>query len=97
LRIIDAGAQVDLLLADIVMPRMDGVTLTHLVKQRLPELPVVLTTGLPTAVNSAEGAGAVALIKPYSPDHLKAIFVEQVARQAGRPRSSYSGWESAAG
>lgn len=78
LGIIDTGTRVDLMLADIVMPRMHGLTLTRLMRQRLPELPVVLTTGLPEAVNLAVEGGAIALIKPYSLEQLQAVFSEQL-------------------
>lgn len=77
-RIIDAGFRVDLLFADIVMPKMDGLTLTRFIRQRSPNLPVVLTTGLPNAVDMALECGAFALIKPYSPARLEALFTEQL-------------------
>ena len=40
LRIVDSGAHIDLVFADVVMPEMDGVTLAHLIGRRLPSLPV---------------------------------------------------------
>ena len=64
LRLVDAGFRVDLLFADIVMPVMDGIALTHRIRQRLPHLPAVLTTGLPSAVEMALECAAIALIKP---------------------------------
>jgi CheY-like chemotaxis protein len=78
LRIIDSGARVDLLFADIVMPNMDGLTLARLVKERAPQLPIVLTTGLPAAVHLATENGAIPLIKPYSLRQLEAVFCEQL-------------------
>lgn len=67
---------VDLVFADIVMPKMHGLTLARIIQQRFPAMPVVLTTGLPGVVNMAEELGAVALIKPYEPELLVAIFGE---------------------
>ena len=67
---------VDLVFADIVMPKMHGLTLARIIQQRFPDMPVVLTTGLPGVVNMAEELGAVALIKPYEPELLVAIFGE---------------------
>ena len=78
LRLVDAGFRVDLLFADIVMPVMDGIALTQRIRQRLPDLPAVLTTGLPSAVEMALECAAIALIKPYSPEQLEAIFAEQL-------------------
>jgi CheY-like chemotaxis protein len=87
LAILDAGAVVDLVFADVVMPRMNGLTLTNVIRDRLPQVPVVLTTGLPTAVNLALKYGAIALLKPYSPEQLQAVFAEQLLvdrRQRGQ-------------
>src|SRR5512144_1206036 len=48
LEIIDAGTRVDLVFSDIMMPTMDGLTLTDEVRKRLPTIPIVLATGLTT-------------------------------------------------
>lgn len=45
LRLMDAGRGFDLLLADLVMPGMDGVQLADAVRARRPSIPVVLVTG----------------------------------------------------
>lgn len=42
-----SGGQVDLLIADINMPRMDGLSLVQEVQQRWPNLPVLLVSGRP--------------------------------------------------
>jgi two-component system, response regulator PdtaR len=86
LRILDSGAQVDLVFSDIVMPKTDGLALARVVRQRWPNARVVLTTGLPGAVDSVIDSGAMALIKPYSIEQLAAVFTEQL-HDGGRPRS----------
>jgi CheY-like chemotaxis protein len=78
LRIVDSGAHVDLVFADVVMPEMDGVTLAHLIGRRLPGLPVVLATGRPDVVDSVIKRGGIALLKPYSLERLEAVFTEQL-------------------
>jgi CheY-like chemotaxis protein len=78
LQIIDSGAHVDLVFADIIMPQMDGLTLARLIRDRLPALPIVLCTGLSAAVDSATENGAIPLIKPYSLQQLEAVFTEQL-------------------
>jgi len=45
LQMMDAGHDFDLLLADLVMPGMDGVQLAEAVRARRPGMPVVLVTG----------------------------------------------------
>lgn len=65
---------------DVVMPKIHGLTLMRLIRQRFPAMPVVLTTGLPGAVNMALECGAVALIKPYEPEQLVAVFSELLTK-----------------
>ena len=78
LRLIDSGLHVDLVLADVVMPEMDGVTLAHLIGRRLASLPVVLVTGRSDVVESVIERGGIALLKPYSVERLEAVFTEQL-------------------
>src|SRR5688572_15850976 len=58
---------VDILLSDILMPRMSGIELLQTIRQKKPDLPVALITGAATIDNSiaALNAGAYAyLLKP---------------------------------
>ena len=84
LRIMD-GARVDLVLTDVVMPKMDGLTLTDVIHERYPTLPVVLTTGLAIAPDTARKRRTSVLMKPYGVDELVAMIREQLlADQPGR-------------
>ena len=78
LRIIDSGARFDLMFSDIMMPGMDGLSLTNEVRKRRPQLPIVLATGLPTAIDWGVERGAIALVKPYTFDQLSAVFHDQL-------------------
>jgi CheY-like chemotaxis protein len=84
LAILDSGVQVDLLFSDVVMPKGNGLALTQEVRQRRPELPVVLATGYTGVLDAASFGGAIPLIKPYSLERLEAVLAEQlrVARDA---------------
>jgi PAS domain S-box-containing protein len=43
---LDAGHQIGLVFTDVILPGiMDGVTLAHVVSERYPRIPIVLTTG----------------------------------------------------
>lgn len=75
---IDEGATADLVFSDVVMPDIDGVAFARLLRQKVPHLPVVLTTGNDLAARSLADAGVMALIKPYSPERLKQVLIEQL-------------------
>ena len=78
LRMIDSGSRVDLVLSDVGMPEVDGLTFAELVRRRRPDLPFVLVTGRPDVVDSSLKAGWVALLKPYTVQTLAAVFTEQL-------------------
>lgn len=41
------GAEIDLLLTDIRMPRMDGISLARAVVERYPKVPIIYISGYP--------------------------------------------------
>jgi len=71
LRRLDSGTDdIDLLLTDVVMPdAMNGVDLAVQVRDRLPKLPILLTSGYNDAVIPASGAFPI-LRKPVPYDEL---------------------------
>jgi nitrilase len=78
LAILDSGAHVDLVFSDVVMPDTSGIALARMLRERRPELPVVLATGYPDAVDAVTESGAISLIKPYSIPRLEAVLAEQL-------------------
>ena len=62
LRVAELGPELIVILSDINMPGMDGLTLLREIKQRRPELPVVMVTayGDDERVRTAEHLGAAA-------------------------------------
>lgn len=62
---------VDLLISDVIMPDMDGAQLARLLRQDIPELPVLLITGYAAqALEKARLSGAMLLKKPFTPEDL---------------------------
>ena len=47
LALLDAGCPVDLIISDLSMPGMDGVSLIRAAQLRKPRLPAILLTGMP--------------------------------------------------
>lgn len=61
--------KIDLLLTDIKMPQMDGLSLTTQVRAMYPQLPIVLMTGYPSVETAIEGIRAKVedyIVKPFN-------------------------------
>jgi signal transduction histidine kinase/ActR/RegA family two-component response regulator len=76
LAILDRGDPVDIMIADIVMPGLQGGALASEARRRRPDLPVLLITGYPgdAPERVAVGKTYAVLGKPFSPDELDAMI-----------------------
>ena len=75
------GEEWDLLLTDLRMPGVDGLSLCKEIQNRWEELPVVVITAhgsVQTAVESMQNGASDFLLKPTSPDALR-VVIERVA------------------
>ena len=61
-----------LVLSDIVMPGVSGLDLARTLRDRRPELPVILTTGNSRQASEAVAEGFPLIEKPYRRDALAA-------------------------
>jgi DNA-binding NtrC family response regulator len=83
LKQIDEGAY-DLVLLDIMMPGMDGMEVLAQVKERHPEVDVIMVTGLSqvqTAVKAMKLGAFDYLPKPFEPDELKHVVERALDRR----------------
>jgi len=80
----DPGLGIALMIADIVMPGMNGVELAHAVRRRRPEMPVLFVTGYGgTALPANQPPPGELLRKPFRAAELTAK-VSAMLRQRGR-------------
>ncbi|HMI94357.1 MAG TPA: EAL domain-containing protein, partial [Polyangiales bacterium] len=71
----------DAVLSDISMPGLDGIALLRVVRERDPDVPVVLLTGVPelrTALSALELGAYRYLAKPVAPTELAALLAKAV-------------------
>ena len=76
--------QFDVIILDIMMPKVDGMEVLQQVKERHPETDVIMVTGLSqiqTAVKSMKLGAFDYLSKPFDPDELKHVVERALERQ----------------
>jgi len=80
---LEQDAQFDMVFSDMVMPgQMDGLGLAQEVRRRMPDMPVLLTTGFSEAASAATGQAFRLLPKPYGIDSLTAALAAALAERA---------------
>ena len=80
---LDSDRRFDLVFSDMVMPGgMDGLGLAQEVRRRLPEVPVLLTTGFSEAASAATGEAFRLLPKPYGIDSLSEALAATLSEGA---------------
>jgi signal transduction histidine kinase len=83
-----SAATLDLLVTDVIMPRMNGRQLADWLRAARPGLPVLYTSAYPRGLISATRSDGVYLEKPYTPSRLAATvnhLLASSAQQAGDP------------
>jgi CheY-like chemotaxis protein len=88
--------QFDVVLSDVVMPDMDGYQLFQALKQKIPNLPVVLMTAFNydkdhiIKRSCLEGLQGVIFKKPVNPLILKKLLLQQCRPEQADPQPSLS-------
>ncbi|HRE19482.1 MAG TPA: sigma-54 dependent transcriptional regulator [Rhabdaerophilum sp.] len=81
--VIEAGTPVDAVLSDVRMPGRDGLNLLRALRQRDPDLPVVLLSGhadVPMAVEALKAGAFDFLTKPADPERVVAVLRNAAAQ-----------------
>ncbi len=74
-----------LVVVDLVMPRMDGMSLIGHIHEKYPDLPVVIISGMAETEikNIAKSAGVLAYLKkPFQVDRLVSIIMDSLKKEA---------------
>jgi DNA-binding response OmpR family regulator len=69
----DIGDELDLLVTDVIMPRMSGVELGDRIRRRFPQMRVLFVSGFAPRSLERRGLGEgdhPVLTKPFTPDSL---------------------------
>lgn len=87
LKIIEShGGDFDLVIADIMMPGLNGMELAHRIQSRWPRIHIVLATGYSHALAQFSSSEHVLLQKPYSVEALKEVLDTFALKQTTAPR-----------
>ena len=71
---LDQNPRVHAVISDVRMPDVDGFDFLRVVKQRFPDIPVILMTGYPYSDNDVIPTGATILRKPLTMDQLEPLL-----------------------
>ncbi|MCY1643708.1 PAS domain-containing protein [Methylorubrum sp. SL192] len=74
--------------SDVVMPGMGGIALARILRERYPDLPVVLTSGYSHVLAQDDAHGFELLRKPYSAQELGRVLKEMAGRRGRRETAS---------
>lgn len=80
------GAPFDLVITDLTMPGRSGLDLIEGIRRRMPELPILVITGLAASAETARvrELGLPLLPKPFDPDTLDAMVREALGETRGK-------------
>jgi DNA-binding NtrC family response regulator len=82
--LLEEGKQFNLVIADLMMPQAGGIELLKIMRERWPEIPVLIITGyasIASAVETTQLGAAGYLPKPFTPEELEESVGKVVIRR----------------
>ncbi|MDB5152418.1 MAG: response regulator [Mucilaginibacter sp.] len=93
LYLLETNTGIDLVITDMQMPGMDGIEFCKLIKQRRPQLPVILLSSMgDESQKKHPGLFAAMLTKPVKPLYLERVILNQFQQESYKtqePQGSY--------
>jgi signal transduction histidine kinase/CheY-like chemotaxis protein len=86
LEMLEAGSAFDVIFTDVVMPGMSGIEFARLIRERSPELPIVLTSGYSHVIVEEGRHGFPLLHKPYSAEGVSRALHDALLEHGGADR-----------
>ena len=84
LELLDERDDIDVVVSDIRMPEYDGFDLVRVLRTRMPQLPIVLVTGLPIGDDDVVPRDAVIVQKPVRVEELQRAIQDAIERKSNR-------------
>ena len=88
------GTSYEVLISDVLMPRLDGLGLLEAVRERYPAIPVIMLTGVQDVTTPVQAfrLGAIDYLqKPFQSEELRAAIDNALASREAEPDFSDSG------
>ena len=88
------GTSYEVLISDVLMPRLDGLGLLEVVRERYPALPVIMLTGVQDVTTPVQAfrLGAIDYLqKPFQAEELRAAIDNALASREAEPDFNDSG------
>ena len=88
------GTSYEVLISDVLMPRLDGLELLEAVREHYPTLPVIMLTGVQDVTTPVRAfrLGAIDYLqKPFQAEELRAAIDNALASREAEPDFSDSG------
>jgi CheY-like chemotaxis protein len=84
----DEADPADILVTDMRMPVMDGASLIRHIRERRPDLPIIVMTGYSSSIPAEEPGQLTVLVKPFKTDSLTVAVGELLNMQ--QPPSAFT-------
>ena len=85
LRFLYSETACDAVVTDVIMPGMSGVEFAQRIREARPGIPIAMVTGRSDGIDCAVEAGAIPLLKPFTPEHLEILLADAANQNAEEP------------